>query len=297
MPVPVVFQLPSIVSPFTITSRVAVPSRLTPIHAEESRSRRPHPEQPSEHRHGRIPQPPLLSDQLLPDQRDEPRVVRAPLPDEPGGEQHGVATVRGGGEAELGLEEGGSGGDVVGEGAVQRTHQMRALLVGRPQPVQPPRECLLRARRLAHVRGLRRPFPQEPRREGDQVGREPIRRVRGELAEDGEAQDGRVGRGKVRGEERDRLARVRGMPPHEEPDGLDDGDQRIVVPLEPQPSAQKRQHPRGLVQKPRHPGDGSTPNGRIGIKGERDEQLTPRTNGSRPRTTHPARSTLRTDLT
>lgn len=36
--VPVVFQLPSMVSPLTITSRVVPPSRLTPIQAEESRS-------------------------------------------------------------------------------------------------------------------------------------------------------------------------------------------------------------------------------------------------------------------
>lgn len=37
-PVPVVFQLPSMVSPLTITSGVVPPSRLTPIQAEESRS-------------------------------------------------------------------------------------------------------------------------------------------------------------------------------------------------------------------------------------------------------------------
>jgi len=39
VPVPVVFQLPSMVSPLTITRRVVPPSRLRPIQAEESRSR------------------------------------------------------------------------------------------------------------------------------------------------------------------------------------------------------------------------------------------------------------------
>jgi hypothetical protein len=38
LPVPVVFQLPSMVSPVSITRRVVPLSRLTPIHAEESRS-------------------------------------------------------------------------------------------------------------------------------------------------------------------------------------------------------------------------------------------------------------------
>jgi hypothetical protein len=38
-PKPAVFQLLSMVRPLTITTRLAPPSRLTPIHAEESRSR------------------------------------------------------------------------------------------------------------------------------------------------------------------------------------------------------------------------------------------------------------------
>src|SRR5689334_16606829 len=38
VPVPVVFQLPSIVRPLTITTRLRPLSRLIPIHAEESRS-------------------------------------------------------------------------------------------------------------------------------------------------------------------------------------------------------------------------------------------------------------------
>src|SRR5829696_1413098 len=39
LPSPVVFQLPSIVRPLTITTLVAPLSRLTPIQADESRSR------------------------------------------------------------------------------------------------------------------------------------------------------------------------------------------------------------------------------------------------------------------
>ena len=50
VPVPVVPQLLSMVSPLTIDTRVAPPSRLTPIQAEESRSIASPARSPSRHR-------------------------------------------------------------------------------------------------------------------------------------------------------------------------------------------------------------------------------------------------------